>query len=355
MSTQIMGTAKATAEQMAAYIKKKNPAVAQSVIDMIPLYLSEGKAEGVRGDIAFAQSCLETGNFAFKETDTAVRLSQNNFCGMGVTSYGVKGNSFSTPQLGIRAQIQHLKAYGCQKSLVNPCADPRFKYVERGCATCVEWLGIKENPKGKGWAAGAGYGSKILNILNSILATVAKDATVQLTEVYRVRKSWEDSKSQIGAFSELNNAKAAANENPGYNVYDGNGKLIYPIIKAYTGMYRVRASKDDLKSQRGAFTSLENAKACCDKYAGYMVFEDNGTPVYPLPFKITTAADRDYYKKPDGADKAGTAAAGKYTIVEVDADTGYGKLKSGVGWLKLTGLKEITAATVTVGRSLQGP
>ena len=46
--TEIMGNAVATMEQMTAYIKAKNPDVAQSVIDMIPLYLSEGKAEGVR-------------------------------------------------------------------------------------------------------------------------------------------------------------------------------------------------------------------------------------------------------------------------------------------------------------------
>ncbi len=68
---------------------------------LIPLYLSEGKAEGVRGDIAFAQSCLETGNFGF--SGSAVTLDQNNFCGMGVTSNGMKGNFFDTPQLGIRA------------------------------------------------------------------------------------------------------------------------------------------------------------------------------------------------------------------------------------------------------------
>ena len=53
-----MGKAATTAEQMAAYLKRKNPSVAQSVLDMLPLYLSEGEVEGVRGDIAFAQSCL---------------------------------------------------------------------------------------------------------------------------------------------------------------------------------------------------------------------------------------------------------------------------------------------------------
>ena len=54
--TKIMGAAAVTAAQMASYIKRVNPGVAQSVVDMLPLYLSEGAAEGVRGDVAFAQS-----------------------------------------------------------------------------------------------------------------------------------------------------------------------------------------------------------------------------------------------------------------------------------------------------------
>ncbi len=165
--TKIMGNAVATAEQMREYLKKKNPDVVQSVLGMIPLYLSEGRAEGVRGDIAFAQSCLETGNFTF--SGSAVTLSQNNFCGMGVTSNGMKGNSFDTPQLGIRMQVQHLKAYASKDALANDCIDPRFKYVTRGCAEYVEWLGQKENPAGKGWAAGAGYGEKILAILKAVM------------------------------------------------------------------------------------------------------------------------------------------------------------------------------------------
>ena len=89
--TKIMGATVATADQMRAYIKAKNPKVAQSVLDMVPLYLSEGAAEGVRGDIAFAQSCLETGNFGF--AGSAVTLDQNNFCGMGVTANGLRGST----------------------------------------------------------------------------------------------------------------------------------------------------------------------------------------------------------------------------------------------------------------------
>jgi hypothetical protein len=163
---EIMGKAVATAGQMQEYVKKRNPAVAQSVLDMVPLYLSEGEAEGVRGDIAFAQSCLETGNFTF--SGSAVTLDQNNFAGMGVTQNGMKGLSFDTAQLGIRCQIQHLKAYACTEALANGNIDLRFKYVTRGCAPYVEWLGIPENPQGKGWAAGAGYGEKILVILKEI-------------------------------------------------------------------------------------------------------------------------------------------------------------------------------------------
>lgn len=165
---KIMGKSQASIEQMRAYIRKMNPKVSDSVIKMIPLYITEGAAEGVRGDIAFAQSCLETGNFTFD--GSAVTLDQNNFCGMGVTKTGMKGNSFKKPAEGIRAQIQHLQAYACTDRLKQKCIDPRYTYVNRGCAEYVEHLGIHENPKGQGWADGRNYGQKIINILKGILS-----------------------------------------------------------------------------------------------------------------------------------------------------------------------------------------
>ena len=190
--TAIMGKAQATAGQMASYLKKKNPSVPQSVLDMIPLYLSEGEAEGVRGDIAFAQSCLETGNFTF--SGSAVTLSQNNFCGLGVTQRGKTGLSFETAQLGIRAQIQHLKAYASTDKLRNERIDPRFRYVTRGCAPYAEWLGQKENPQGKGWAAGEKYGEKILSILKAVISEgkVQFMESLILSAPYTVRISIPD-------------------------------------------------------------------------------------------------------------------------------------------------------------------
>lgn len=190
--TAIMGKPAVTADQMKSYLKKKNPSVPQSVLDMIPLYISEGEAEGVRGDIAFAQSCLETGNFTF--SGSAVTLPQNNFCGLGVTQRGKAGLSFESPQLGIRAQIQHPKAYASTDKLRNERIDPRFRYVTRGCAPYTEWLGQKENPQGKGWAAGEKYGEKILSILKAIVSEgkVQFMESLTLSAPYMVRVSIPD-------------------------------------------------------------------------------------------------------------------------------------------------------------------
>lgn len=180
---KIIGKSQASIEQMRAYIKKVNPKVPDSVIKMIPLYITEGAAEYVRGDVAFAQSCLETGNFTF--SGSAVTLDQNNFCGLGVTKTGMKGNSFSSPAEGIRAQIQHLQAYACTDRLEQKCIDPRYTYVNRGCAEYVEYLGIQENPKGQGWASGRNYGQKIINILNDILSikTEKESDTMNITKM----------------------------------------------------------------------------------------------------------------------------------------------------------------------------
>ena len=195
--TAIMGKAAAGAGQMAACLKERNPSVEKAVLDMIPLFLSEGEAEGVRGDIAFAQSCLETGYFTF--SGSAVTPGQNNFCGMGVTGNGMRGDSFDTPRLGIRAQVQHLKAYASMEALKNPCIDPRFRYISRGCAPYVEWLGIQENPQKKGWAAGAGYGGKILSILNEVLETADTQKEASAYTVKRHDTLWSIAASQLGS------------------------------------------------------------------------------------------------------------------------------------------------------------
>lgn len=57
-------------------------------------------------------------------------------------------------------------------------------------------------------------------------------SVAQGSSLYRVRKSWSDAKSQKGAFRNFENAKKCANANPGYSVYDANGRSVYPVASA---------------------------------------------------------------------------------------------------------------------------
>lgn len=164
--TKIEGESIATVEQMRKFLISKNSSAIDIFGDLPYLYYNEGVAENIRGDVAFAQACLETGYFKFGGD---VLPSQNNFCGLGATGGGAAGNSFASSLIGIMAQIQHLKAYSSKDSLYQVLVDPRFMYVERGVSPYVEWLGQKENPLGKGWATDSGYGSKILAILDEML------------------------------------------------------------------------------------------------------------------------------------------------------------------------------------------
>ncbi len=139
--TRITGKARCTAEQMRKFLKRRHPKINNKYLLLPEIYLSEGAKEGIRGDVAFAQALHETNFFKFGGD---VLPEQNNFAGLGATGGGVKGHSFATPQLGVRAQIQHLKAYASTAPLNNPCVDPRFRYVkDRGCAPCIEDLGGK--------------------------------------------------------------------------------------------------------------------------------------------------------------------------------------------------------------------
>lgn len=172
--TAIMGEAQATAGQMALFCRSKNPApklTACSLEELAEMFLEEGKAEGVRGDVAFAQSLHETGYFKY---GGIVTPEMNNFAGIGALNGNATGQaaSFPDPRTGVRAQIQHLKAYASTEALTKACVDPRFSLVSRGSAPYVEWLGAADNPNGKGWAVpGKGYGEKVTALLEQILRT----------------------------------------------------------------------------------------------------------------------------------------------------------------------------------------
>lgn len=181
---QIMGTSQTTVAQMVRYYNanasgydtfkakyngKYNGVLAKggasTINQFAQIFYEEATAEGVRAEVAFTQCMKETG---FLKYGGDVLPNQYNFAGIGATG-AVHGASFGNVRMGIRAQIQHLKAYGSISPLTNPCVDPRFNLVKRGSAQYVEWLGIKENPNGYGWATSKSYGHDIVSMVNSLL------------------------------------------------------------------------------------------------------------------------------------------------------------------------------------------
>lgn len=118
-------------------------------------------------------------------------------------------------------------------------------------------------------------------------------APAQVTVYYRVRKTWTDAKSQVGAYKVLANAKKAADAHPGYSVFDENGNAVY-TSSSVSVPYLVRVAISDLNIRSGPGTDNRIVQVC---------------------------------------------PRGVFTIVAVSAGKGstegWGKLKSGVGWISL--------------------
>ena len=170
----IMGTSPVTAEQLVSYFKSAGVSYpseelgeggADSIETFATMYCEEAAAEGVRPEVAFVQTMKETGWLQFGGD---VSVNQFNFAGLGTTGGGVPGNSYPDVRTGIRAQVQHLKAYATTEPLNQECVDERYEYVLKGCAPYVEWLGQKENPAGTGWATAEKYGYSIVDMIGKM-------------------------------------------------------------------------------------------------------------------------------------------------------------------------------------------
>ena len=119
----------------------------------------EAVIEGIKPEVVFGQAMNETGYLQFGGD---VKIEQFNFAGLGASGGGIAGESFKSVAEGIRAQVQHLKGYASTEALKQTCVDNRYKWVTKGCAPYVEWLGQKENLNGKGWATSKNYGMNLM-------------------------------------------------------------------------------------------------------------------------------------------------------------------------------------------------
>jgi hypothetical protein len=164
MSPTVLGEPTLTADEIAGWYQSKGVvgwAGAADLPAIASLYITEGQAEGVRGDVAFAQSMVETGAF------TSPLTRHNNFAGIGACDSCATGFDFASPQLGVRAQMQLLHAYADKSlslmNLANPAvgADPERLSV-RGC--CPTWNRLTGT-----WATDPNYGPKIMTVYLSML------------------------------------------------------------------------------------------------------------------------------------------------------------------------------------------
>ena len=191
----IMGAAEASEEQMVRYIEKRNPQpkLNCSVEDIVRYYYEEAGREGIRPDVALCQALKETGFFAYGGD---VSPKQNNFCGLGTTGNREPGASFATPQLGVRAHIQHLMAYATQERPHGAIVDPRYKHVVvnrpdiHGHIT--KWTGLNGV-----WAVpGTRYGQEILYLWQQAQAPDGSDASLAAAEK-KVRQMPDEAGSYI--------------------------------------------------------------------------------------------------------------------------------------------------------------
>ncbi len=155
---QIMGHGNTSQVNLMMFLKNNNEAALRDFPDLPKIYREEGIIEGVNYDIAFCQMCVET---SFLRFGGDVKSSQNNFAGIGAIGGNAAGASFPSARIGVRAQIQHLKAYASKEPLVQELVDPRFRFVSRSSAILVDQLSGR-------WAADPNYGKKIMAMVRRL-------------------------------------------------------------------------------------------------------------------------------------------------------------------------------------------
>lgn len=163
------------------------------------------------------------------------------------------------------------KAYA---SLLNLCED----ICRRNDIEAINFTGGKDGnlTMHKWFAATACPGpyleprfKNIAEELNRRLGSSIVDEGEVKEELYRVRKTWEDAKSQIGAYTSLTNAKNQVDNNEGYKVFNTAGKVMYPEVERdesvpVDGFYRCTKGKPTQLSKNFVSTEFDcNGSNCC--------------------------------------------------------------------------------------------
>ena len=166
-STPVMARSQLTAADLVGWYRStgKTNRSTEGIDALAGYFIQEGADEGVAGDLAFAQAIVETGYFAFS---SRVLPTFNNFSGLGAVDSGTSAEMFPDARTGVRAQIQHLRAYAdptvTASNLSHPLVDTRFNKVSpKGRASTWDQFG------GGNWATDPVYAPKVLGIHQAIV------------------------------------------------------------------------------------------------------------------------------------------------------------------------------------------
>jgi hypothetical protein len=178
----IMGQSRLTADQLVAYVQKRSiipyRATGATLQQLAAMFVTEGNRYNVRGDIAFAQSIVETAWFNFPDYGQ-VRTYNNNFAGIGACDSCGNGFQFSSALAGVRAQMQLLRNYADPTSNTSNIPDPPVPelwgsnpstaaynfdhYFAKG------WAPLWNNMGNGNWATAPNYATVILGVYNQML------------------------------------------------------------------------------------------------------------------------------------------------------------------------------------------
>lgn len=367
------GTSSSTSTKGLQATTLKSMTNEQIVAKVGPLFTADQKKTGVLASVSMAQFLLESAYgkselaqnanncFGMKKSLSGNTWAGSTWDGSSVYAKETKEQHADGSYTAITAEF---RKYACIEDSI---ADHSAYLVGAKKGTTLRYAGLKGETdyktaaqiiKDGGYATSLTYVDKLCNLIEQLGLTRYNATTTIGTPnkaLYRVRKSWDNVSSQLGAFSSLENAKAACKA--GYSVFDENGNVVYPVtetkadfsvgsevtlvagakytngrsipswvLKSKLYVREVRDNGDIVFStlKSGAITGVAAAKY----FVGY-----TGADAFK-PYTVTVTASALNVRKGPGILYGRTTVVKKgevFTIVQ--EKNGFLQLKSGAGWI----------------------
>lgn len=270
--TAALGTPVASTGLQAASLKDMESA--EVVTKVATLFTANQKQSGILASVSMAQFILESGYGKSELAQNANNcfgmkssLSGNSWAGSawdGHSVYTMQTGEQNTDGSYVTVTADFRKYGSIEDSIADHSAyllgamnGSKKRY--EGLAGCTDYKKAVQIIKDGGYATSLDYVQNLCRVIEQWNLTqfdVAASVTpvTPAATLYRVRKNWSDTASQKGAFRDLSNAKACADKNPGYSVFDENSKAVYPTSTAFQP-YTVRVSISDLRIRKGPGTN----------------------------------------------------------------------------------------------------